>query len=193
MTKLADQIPSDFTSNVVHWIPCGGCNSSYIVQTARWVKTRVYEHDKNINRKSDGNTVLTKHRIDKDHNFNSKEIGVLKKEPNLTKGLAHEMVHIVKYKTSISPRSDVNNPSAILIVDYSKYHGCNKFEVSILIQYCRVRDVRWVSVLASSIFVVHDESFFFRLERLRVVYSLKFNGKLSLYHTTRDVHRKISW
>lgn len=68
-SSLKDKTPLSHVSNVVYKIPCGGCNASYIGQTERWIKTRVYEHEQNIKRKSDSHTALTKHKMDKDRNF----------------------------------------------------------------------------------------------------------------------------
>lgn len=109
---LKDITPLERRSNVVYRIPCKGCNSSYIGQTSRWLKTRINEHDNNVKRKEKEHTALTTHKIDRDHNFNYSEIKVLDKERNKTKRIIKEMCHIVSDKTSINLRTDVNNLSA---------------------------------------------------------------------------------
>lgn len=108
-SKVKDKTPLERTSNVVYKIPCKGCDASYVGQTGRWLKTRMSEHDKNVNRDAKEHTALTKHKIEKDHQFNYDNVVVLAREKHEKKRQIHEMCHIVREKTSVNLRSDVNN------------------------------------------------------------------------------------
>lgn len=108
-SSLKDKTSLPFTSNVVYKIPCGGCQSSYIGQTGRWLKTRLNEHDKNVNRKEKEHTALTKHKINFDHQFKYDKVEVLYKEKNERKRIIHEMCHIVRDNTAVNLRTDVDN------------------------------------------------------------------------------------
>lgn len=101
---LKDKTPLPFTSNVVYKIPCGGCDASYVGQTERWIKTRMSEHDKNVNRKATEHTALTEHKVELDHQFKYDEVKIFAKEKSKRKRLIHEMCHIVKEETSINLR-----------------------------------------------------------------------------------------
>ena len=50
-------------------ISCKSCDAFYIGQTGRKLKTRLAKHRNHINRNSNNQLVITKHRIEFEHDF----------------------------------------------------------------------------------------------------------------------------
>ena len=42
--KYKDTLPDCLCANVVYKFKCGGCNATYVGQTGRHLRTRIYEH-----------------------------------------------------------------------------------------------------------------------------------------------------
>jgi len=75
---------------VVYKISCKECNTSYIGQTSKQLKTRITEHRNHINRNTIIPSVITNHRIDYNHEFNWDDIKILD-ESFLSKRLLSEI------------------------------------------------------------------------------------------------------
>ncbi|WP_219822731.1 hypothetical protein, partial [Enterobacter cloacae complex sp. 4DZ3-17B2] len=67
--KGKDKLQKMDTHNTVYCIKCMDCDASYVGESKRTLKTRINEHQRNINRPSQTNTVITEHRIQTLHNF----------------------------------------------------------------------------------------------------------------------------
>lgn len=76
LPSIKDKIPPDKRTGMVYKIPYRDCNSCYIDQTGRTLKTRVREHRKNVNENVIKHTALTKHLTEYDHPFNYNETSV---------------------------------------------------------------------------------------------------------------------
>jgi len=56
-------------NNIIYKINCRGCKSTYVGQTKRNLKTRVKEHQNNINKKTGNLSVISEYRLEKNHDF----------------------------------------------------------------------------------------------------------------------------
>ena len=56
-------------NNIVYKINCRDCKSTYVGQTKRNLKTRVKEHQNNINKKTGNLSVISEYRLEKNHDF----------------------------------------------------------------------------------------------------------------------------
>ena len=74
-------------------------------QTKRQLKTRIFEHKTDI-KKSSSPSVITKHRITNDHDFDWKNVEILDKEPSFVKRSISEMLHIKKQEKGLNKQSD---------------------------------------------------------------------------------------
>jgi len=67
--------------NVVHKINCKDCDASYVGQTGRQLKisdNRISEHKNYINRNTSALSVITEHRLHKNHDFDWERVEILK-------------------------------------------------------------------------------------------------------------------
>ena len=62
-----DRVKKDERSNIVYKIECKDCDYSYVGQTKRKLKTRLKEHIKDLKKPVESLSVISNHRIDKDH------------------------------------------------------------------------------------------------------------------------------
>ena len=67
-------------NDVVCKINCKDCESLYVGQTKRQLKTRVSEHKADI-RKASSPSIISLHRIGKNHEFDWENVEILDKEP----------------------------------------------------------------------------------------------------------------
>jgi len=65
---------------VVYKIDCNDCETSYVGQTKRSLKTRINEHFKDIN-KTGALSVISDHRLNNKHEFNWKGVRILDRPP----------------------------------------------------------------------------------------------------------------
>ena len=93
--------------NVVYQINCKNCEKNYIGQTKRLLKIRVDEHRTIINLLHlKSHTVITKHRINSEHNFNWDKVQIKDKETNTYKRDISEMIYIKNNKHSLNAQRD---------------------------------------------------------------------------------------
>ena len=97
MIKL-DKDPLDIfeQSNVVYKITCKQCNKKYIGQTGRLLRTTRNEHRNNIKLNEKYHSVVSKHILEFDHDFNWDNLLNLHKEKNYFKGCIAEIFYIKK-------------------------------------------------------------------------------------------------
>lgn len=76
------------------------CNASYVGQTKRQLRTRIKEHQTDINKKSGNLSVVSSHRLEFQHVFNWTGVEILDRERSYFKRLTLEMIYI---KNQINP------------------------------------------------------------------------------------------
>lgn len=104
-----DPVNNSDLNDVVYKICCKQCEKIYIGQTKRTLKTRINEHKKDIDKINQANlNVISKHRIDNNHDFDWDTVKILDKEPNLQKRLISEMFHIHLNKNCINKMEDTH-------------------------------------------------------------------------------------
>ncbi|WP_165349280.1 GIY-YIG nuclease family protein, partial [Enterobacter cloacae complex sp. 4DZ1-17B1] len=117
-TKI-DDIDILKKSNIIYKINCSECTATYVGQTKRYLKKRIYEHTNNWKREI-GHIALTSHMLNTGHSFKFAEVEILETEPHWKKRNIKEMIHIKKQKSSINFRTDTEkliNSYNILIND----------------------------------------------------------------------------
>ncbi|KYN19992.1 hypothetical protein ALC57_07763 [Trachymyrmex cornetzi] len=92
--------------NVVYKINCLSCESSYVGQTKRKVRTRVKEHKSNTTSSISLHSVVAQHQVNFNHKFNWDDIEILDTEPFFNKRLTSEMIFIKKQIHSINKQND---------------------------------------------------------------------------------------
>lgn len=58
-----DSLSKMHQSKIVYKLCCKTCEASYVGQTRRQLRTRINEHDKNINKKNEDLNVISIHRL----------------------------------------------------------------------------------------------------------------------------------
>lgn len=111
-TKTKDTIDKLSQINTVYKINCQQCNSNYIGQSKQQLKKRVYQHEYSVKNKIIS-TALSEHHIETGHNFDFKNVSILKQENNYHKRLLTEMIEIKKEKNAVNFRTDTHNLSTI--------------------------------------------------------------------------------
>ncbi|KYN05241.1 hypothetical protein ALC62_03844 [Cyphomyrmex costatus] len=104
-----DKLEYTHNQNVVYKISCDNCDASYVGQTKRQLKTRIHEHSSDINKTSKSPSVISNHRIEKNHDFNWSKVEILDMEPSYKKRLISEMVHIKKQTHGINKQNDTES------------------------------------------------------------------------------------
>ena len=96
--------PNTSKSNVVYKISCNNCDASYVGQTGRQLKTKITEHRNHIRHKTSVRSVITKHRLQ--CNFQWNNVQILDEELSYRKRLISKMLHIKKQKNSFNLQTD---------------------------------------------------------------------------------------
>jgi len=73
-------LPTECKKNVVYKLSCKDCDDTYVGQTKRKFNTRVTEHKNDINKNTGKHSVITEHRLDKNHEFDWDNPEILDKE-----------------------------------------------------------------------------------------------------------------
>jgi len=84
---------------VVYKISCQDCEVSYVGQTKRQLRTRIKEHSSDIRKKNRYPSVISKHRLSLNHNFDWHNVRIIDIERSYHKRPISEMVHIKKTTT----------------------------------------------------------------------------------------------
>ena len=82
--------------SVAYKITCEQCERTYIGQTGRLLKTRRNEHRDIINLNEKYTNVISKHKLEYNHNFNWDNLQILHKENNYFKLRLAEMFYMKK-------------------------------------------------------------------------------------------------
>jgi len=101
-----DKIKKEELSNVVYQVNCRDCNYSYVGQTKRKLKTRLKEYMNDLKKPTDSCSVISCHRLDKDHEIDWENAKILDSECSYYKRLVAEMIHI-KLKIVLCPTPNI--------------------------------------------------------------------------------------
>jgi len=97
-----DVYPKLFHTDIVYKIDCRDCEASYVDQIDRCLKTCINEHRNHINWNTIQHSIITKHRINHQHDFDRENIKMLDEERMLNKRLISKMTHIKQQKQSLN-------------------------------------------------------------------------------------------
>jgi len=86
--------------NIVYKLSCKNCDATYVEQTKRKFNTRVTEHKNDINKKTCKHSMITEHRLDKNHEFDWDNSEILDREKYYYRRLISEMINIKSQKIS---------------------------------------------------------------------------------------------
>ncbi|XP_025269898.1 uncharacterized protein LOC112639584 [Camponotus floridanus] len=109
-----DCIPSNYKTNVVYKINCSDCDASYIGQTSKMLKTRIFEHRSQINRNHVTPSTVTSHRLQCDH-FCWDDVQVLDETSSYYKRLIYEMLFIKRQKNGLNLQTDTENVPSLYL------------------------------------------------------------------------------
>ena len=101
-----DTLHSSEQCNVVYKISCSECDSTYVGQTKRKLKTRVTEHRSDIKKRSGSPSVITQHRLNFNHDFGWDKVEILDRERCYGRRLISEMLHIKSQDFGLNKQED---------------------------------------------------------------------------------------
>lgn len=105
--KVEDKVPLNNQSGVVYKIDCS-CKRSYIGQTKQYLKTRIYQHKRDI-RSGNSNTGLSEHAVETGHAINWESVRVIDREDHDGKRRFLEMAHIISDKGLLNKQTDYDD------------------------------------------------------------------------------------
>jgi hypothetical protein len=114
ITTGKDHIDRLSCNDVVYKINCKDCDSSYVGQTKRQLKTRVSEHRADIT-KPLSPSVISVHRIEENHEFDWENVEILDKEPSFVKRSISEMLYIKRQHRGLNKQSDTELLSEVYL------------------------------------------------------------------------------
>jgi hypothetical protein len=100
-------------TEIVYEIDCVHCNSCYIGQTKRHLETRIKEHRNDIKKPVNNHSVVTKHRLSQNHDFDWHNPKILYKERHFRKREISEMFFIKRCRYTVNLQKDTENLPAI--------------------------------------------------------------------------------
>jgi len=103
-----DKINLTSQSECVYKIKCQNCENSYVGQTKRQLGTRLKEHMTDIKKKSGLLSVVSKHRLEFNHEMDWNGIVILDKEPSYTKRIISKMIYIKRQHRGLNKQSDTD-------------------------------------------------------------------------------------
>ncbi|XP_024892886.1 uncharacterized protein LOC112468084 [Temnothorax curvispinosus] len=104
-----DTLPNLKQTELIYEIDCANCNAAYIGQTKRHLETRVKEHFCDIRKNIDNHSVVSKHRLTHNHDFNWQQPKILYKERHFKKREISEMFFIKKCDSAINLQKDTES------------------------------------------------------------------------------------
>ena len=78
----------------------------YVFQTKRKISSRIKENFNNISHRSQQLSVVSEHRLKKNHDLKWNDVKILDNEPNSKKRLIFKMIHIKTNPSNINKRQD---------------------------------------------------------------------------------------
>src|SRR5580765_2337938 len=103
-----DKLPNNERTNVVYKIDCKNCNTTYIGQTKRHLRTRVKEHYNNIKLHTSNYSVISTHKLETGHDFDWTKPNILHNEKHVRKREITEMFFIKKTNNTINLQKDTD-------------------------------------------------------------------------------------
>jgi len=128
-SKTKSKIPQEQRSGVVYKIPCKNCEGVYIGQTSKKLETRTAQHKRDFNNRSlqPNRTAMTKHCVDKNHEFDFDNVQLLDSEQNTRKRVLLESTYIIAHSpNSVNIKSDSDNISKQFTPAISTYVNISK-------------------------------------------------------------------
>lgn len=104
-----DSIPKLNHTEIVYKINCKNCQFSYIGQTKRHLSTRIKEHRNNIKMHESNFSVISKHRVEFEHEFDWDNPIILHNERHTRKRELAEMFYIKKTNYTLNAQKDTDN------------------------------------------------------------------------------------
>ena len=111
--KMKDKLQPYRQTNIVYKLDCVNCDSCYIEQTKRHLETRIKEHRSDVKKHVDNHSVVTKHRLNQNHDFDWQNPKILYSERHFRKREISEMFFIKKNKHTVNLQKDTENLPAI--------------------------------------------------------------------------------
>ncbi|KYN07691.1 hypothetical protein ALC62_01339, partial [Cyphomyrmex costatus] len=112
-------------TNVVYKINCNDCDMTYVGQTKRKLRTRLKEH-KNDLKKSNNNSVVSKHQLDSNHVMDWDRTVILDNEPVYLKRSISEMIHIKNQCNGLNLQGDTDKlPQIYFSIITNTHHDSN--------------------------------------------------------------------
>ncbi|EZA52813.1 hypothetical protein X777_08146, partial [Ooceraea biroi] len=102
-----DVLDNGRRTGVVYKINCLNCDAYYIGQTKRHLDTRIKESD--VKKYESNHSVVSKHRILNNHEFDWSTVHILHKEDYLKKREIAEMFFVKRNSNSINLQRDTEN------------------------------------------------------------------------------------
>ncbi|KAL6418952.1 hypothetical protein ACFW04_014162 [Cataglyphis niger] len=104
-----DGLPISNRTEVVYKINCKNYSASYIGQAKRYLSTRVKEHFNNIKMHASNLSVISKHKLEFNHDFDWSAPDILHNEKYLRKRELAEMFFIKKFDNIINSQKNTEN------------------------------------------------------------------------------------
>ncbi|EZA48945.1 hypothetical protein X777_12909 [Ooceraea biroi] len=104
-----DMLPKLKQMNVVYKINCLHCDACYVGQTKRHVETRLREHMVDVRKSVSDHSVVSKHRVTYDHDFDWSDPLVLHRDEFTRRREIAEMYFIKKQTKPVNLQRDTNN------------------------------------------------------------------------------------
>ncbi|EZA46542.1 hypothetical protein X777_00052, partial [Ooceraea biroi] len=108
-----DTLTNGQQMGVVYKIECVNCEACYIGQTKRHLETRVKEHRSDISKRDNCLSVVSKHRVFNEHDFDWCNTKILHHENHRRKREIAEMVFIKRHSNAINLQKDTEDLPAV--------------------------------------------------------------------------------
>ncbi|EZA55463.1 hypothetical protein X777_04574 [Ooceraea biroi] len=96
-------------NGVVYKFDCQNCNSCYVGQTKQHLEVRIKEHKCDIKKHVSNQSVVSKHRLSNNHEFDWVNTKVLHQESHWKRREIAEMCFIKRQEHSINVQKDTEN------------------------------------------------------------------------------------
>ena len=101
-----DGIPDDDKSSIVYKINCHDCDTSYVGETRRALKTRVSEHRRAMEKRDFSASALAQHAWEHDHHIDWTSMCVLGVESHYQSRISREAIYIRRQPSSLNRDRD---------------------------------------------------------------------------------------
>ncbi|EZA57987.1 hypothetical protein X777_01995 [Ooceraea biroi] len=101
-----DKLTNAQQTGVVYQINCLDCDSCYIGQIRRHLSTRTNEYQSNVKKQDSMHSVVSKHRINNNHEFDWNNVKILHRETHNRKREVAEMFFIKRDNNTINLQVD---------------------------------------------------------------------------------------